>query len=145
MTGYTCICAKAAMLHYIGSSENYCPRTVLRGLTRQNYRVWTTKLRVFEPHRCILSIAVAYLRVDKPKSLQVLRHTGLRKASEFLKYPIVPVKLFTTHRVNNVQLFRNTSITNKTQFEVYDVLCSTVFLHTGCRTLYTVLKITHLS
>jgi len=97
MTGYACICAKAARLHYIGNSKNYCSHTVLRGLTGQNYHVWTTKLRIFGPHRCILSIAVAYCVSAHQNLDKYLRHTRLRTPSKFPKYPIVLVKLFTTH------------------------------------------------
>jgi len=114
MTGYACICAKAARLHYICISKNYCSHTVLRGLTGQNYHVRTTKLRVFEPHRCIISIAVSYLLVDTPKSRHVF--TTYETSNSFQVSQIPHCSCQTVHYtqwVNNVQLFHNIQITDK--------------------------------
>lgn len=105
MTGYACICAKAARLHYTGISEHYCSHTVLRGLTRQNYHVWTTKLRVFGPHRCILSMAVAYLHVDTPKSRHVFTTYETSNSFQVSHIPYRSCQTVHYTQVNDVPLF----------------------------------------
>lgn len=76
-TGSACyihksICAKASWLHNVRISQNYYTHTVLRGFTRQNYRVWPTKLRRYGRLPCTLSILVAHLCVETTKSQHVL-------------------------------------------------------------------------
>jgi hypothetical protein len=92
------ICVKASRLHNIRFSKDYYTHTVLRGLTRQNDRVWPTKLRVFGAPRCTLSIAVAYLCVDTTKPQYVLTTYETSNSFRVLKYRILLFKLFTTYK-----------------------------------------------
>jgi hypothetical protein len=108
MTVYACMCAKDARLHFIGISTNYCSHTVVRGLTRQNYHVWATKLRIFGPHRCIFSTTVAYLRVNTPKSRHVFTTYETSKSFQVSQTPYSSCQnVHYTQRINNVHLFHD--------------------------------------